>query len=130
MKFFAHIAVLSAFVLAAGVAQAQRARFSPEQMRERQESFNAELIEQLELSDDQTPMVAEILATALDERIEMMEEMRSGGGRPQGMREKMSAITNDTIEKLTDVLSEEQLAEYEKILAERPRRGRSTGRSS
>ncbi|GMQ82107.1 MAG: hypothetical protein BMS9Abin05_1549 [Rhodothermia bacterium] len=130
MKFFAHIAVLSVFVLTAGVAEAQRTRFSSEQMRERQESFNAELIEQLDLSDDQTLKVDEILAAALDARIEMIAEMRSGGRRRQGIREEMVAITDDTEEKLSEVLTDDQLEAYKKIRAERPRRDRSSGSGS
>jgi len=128
MKLLAQAAVLSIFLLTAGVAEAQRSRASPEQMRERQESFNAELIEQLELSDDQTPKVDEILATALDARIEMMEEMSGGGSRPEGMREKMTAITAETLEKMTEVLTDDQLEAYKKILEDRPQRRRRSGR--
>ena len=128
MKLLAQAAVLSIFLLTAGVAEAQRSRASPEQMRERQESFNAELIEQLELSDDQTPKVDEILATALDARIEMMEEMSGGGSRPEGMREKMAAITAETLEKMTEVLTDDQLEAYKKILEDRPQRRRRSGR--
>jgi len=117
------------FVLSAGVAQAQRGNFSPEQMRERQESANKELISQLELSDEQTPKVTEILTAALDARIEMMADMRGGGGRG-AMREKMAKMDEETTEKLVEVLSEDQMAKYKKILANRPRRGRGSVRPS
>ena len=130
MKKFAYIAIISIIVLSAGVAQAQRREFSPEQMRERQQEANEELIAQLELSDAQAPKVAEILSAALDVRIEMIEEIRSGEGRRQGMREKMAEINDETEASLADVLSEDQLEKYKKILAERPRRGRRNGPSN
>ena len=130
MKKFAYIAVISIIVLSAGVAQAQRREFSPEQMRERQQEANEELMAQLELSDEQTPKVAEILSAALDVRIEMIEEIRSGEGRRQGMREKMAEINDETEATLADVLSEDQMEKYNKILADRPRRGRRNGPSN
>ncbi|MCH8246394.1 MAG: hypothetical protein IH951_08305 [Bacteroidetes bacterium] len=130
MTKFAYIAVISIIVLSAGVAQAQRREFSPEQMRERQQEANEELMAQLELSDEQAPKVAEILSAALDVRIEMIEEIRSGEGRRQGMREKMAEINDETEASLADVLSENQMEKYNKILAERPRRGRRNGPSN
>ena len=130
MTKFAYIAVISMIVLSAGVAQAQRREFSPEQMRERQQEANEELMAQLELSDEQAPKVAEILSAALDVRIEMIEEIRSGEGRRQGMREKMAEINDETEASLADVLSEDQMEKYNKILAERPRRGRRNGPSN
>ena len=130
MKKFVYIAVISIIVLSAGVAQAQRREFSSEQMRERQQEANEELMAQLELSDEQAPMVAEILSAALDVRIEMIEEIRSGEGRRQGMREKMVEINDETEALLADVLSEDQMEKYNKILAERPRRGRRNGPSN
>lgn len=130
MTKFAYIAVISIIVLSAGVAQAQRREFSPEQMRERQQDTNEELMAQLELSDEQAPKVAEILSAALDVRIEMIEEIRSGEGRRQGMREKMAEINDETEASLADVLSEDQMEKYNKILAERPRRGRRNGPSN
>lgn len=130
MTKFAYIAVISMIVLSAGVAQAQRREFSPEQMRERQQDANEELMAQLELSDEQAPKVAEILSAALDVRIEMIEEIRSGEGRRQGMREKMAEINDETEASLADVLSEDQMEKYNKILAERPRRGRRNGPSN
>ena len=130
MTKFAYIAVISMIVLSAGVAQAQRREFSPEQMRERQQDANEELMAQLELSDEQAPKVAEILSAALDVRIEMIEEIRSGEGRRQGMREKMAEINDETEATLADVLSEDQMEKYNKILAERPRRGRRKGPSN
>lgn len=130
MTKFAYIAVISMIVLSAGVAQAQRREFSPEQMRERQQEANEELMAQLELSDEQAPKVAEILSAALDVRIEMIEEIRSGEGRRQGMREKMAEINDETEATLADMLSEDQMEKYNKILAERPRRGRRNGPSN
>ena len=130
MKKFAYIAVISIIVLSAGVAQAQRREFSSEQMRERQQEANEELMAQLVLSDEQAPKVAEILSAALDVRIEMIEEIRSGEGRRQGMREKMAEINDETEASLADVLSEDQMEKYKKILAERPRRGRRNGPSN
>lgn len=130
MTKFAYIAVISIIVLSAGVAQAQRREFSPEQMRERQQEANEELMAQLELSDEQAQKVAEILSAALDVRIEMIEEIRSGEGRRQGMREKMAEINDETEATLADVLSEDQMEKYNKILAERPRRGRRNGPSN
>ena len=130
MKKFVYIAVISIIVLSAGVAQAQRREFSSEQMRERQQEANEELIAQLELSDEQAPKVAEILSAALDVRIEMIEEIRSGEGRRQGMREKMAEINDETEASLADVLSEDQMEKYKKILTERPRRGRRNGPSN
>lgn len=130
MTKFAYIAVISIIVLSAGVAQAQRREFSPEQMRERQQEANEELMAQLELSDEQAQKVAEILSAALDVRIEMIEEIRSGEGRRQGMREKMAEINDETEATLADVLSEDQMEKYNKILADRPRRGRRNGPSN
>ena len=127
MKRFVYIAVISIFVVFASAAQAQRRGFSPEEMRERQQEANEELMAELELSDKQALKVEEILVSALESRIEMIEEVRSGGGQRDGIREKMGELNEDTAAKLAEILSEDQMEKYNKILSERPRRGRRNG---
>lgn len=115
--------VLVSFV---GVAQAQRGGFSPEQQRERAMAQAQEMVTQLELSEEQAPKFMEIMETALEKRLAFFEEMRSGGGGFQGMREKMQELNEDAIKTLEEsgVLTSEQFEKYKEILASRPQMGR------
>ncbi len=119
------LALLVVVVLTAGVAQAQRGNFSPEQMKQRLEEQNKAVMAQLELSDEQAPKVTEIMTLALDERMKLMADRTGGGG---GFREGMTALDEETTKKLAEVLTEDQLAKYKKILADRPQRRQGGGR--
>ena len=118
------LAVFAVIALTAGVVHAQRGNFSSEQMRARFEEQNKELVKQLGLTEEQTPKFMEIMTAAVDKRIEMIEEMRGGGGDRQGIREKMAALDEETTEKMAEVLTESQMKKYQEIQANRPRRRR------
>ncbi len=118
------LAVFAVIALTVGVVHAQRRNFSPEQMRARFEEQNKELVQELALTEEQTPKFMEIMTAAVDERIEMMAEMRGGGGDRQAIREKMVALDEETTEKLAEVLTEDQMKKYKEIQANRSQRRR------
>jgi hypothetical protein len=77
----------------------------------------------LGLSDAQTGQVETILAEQGKKRRALMQEARSGG-QSGGVRDKMFALRDETNARLAAVLSDEQLAQYEKLAAERRARMR------
>ena len=118
------LAVFAVIALTAGVVHAQRGNFSSEQMRARFEEQNKDLAQELALTEEQTTKFTEIMTAAVDIRIEMIAEMRSGGGGREAIREKMTALDEETTEKLAEVLTEDQMKKYKEIQANRPRRRR------
>ncbi len=81
-----------------------------------------ELTEQLELDEDQTSQIRELLAAQQEEARKMIEEARaSGQGRSamSGMRERMMGMRESTDTAIKAILSAEQTVKYEEMLATR-----------
>lgn len=91
----------------------------------------AELDELLDLSKDQEKQMYDILMTSMDNMMQMREEMRSGNGDRESMREKMMQVREEQNAKIKDTLSGEQFVKYEEYEQERRARrgqGRQGGR--
>ncbi|WP_456424624.1 hypothetical protein [Rhodocaloribacter sp.] len=120
----------------AAPAHAQRG-FSPERMKERMISEMEDTLARLGLEEATTAKVRPILTAGIEKRLALfreVREMRKQGGGNRGargaMREKMMKLEEETEKELADVLSEEQMAKYREIVAEKraarrggPRRG-------
>ena len=120
-KGITRLTVFFVIALTAGFVQAQR---TPEQMRQRFETQNKETIEQLALSEEQTPLVTKILDEGLEARMKLMES-RTGGGGNQGIREEMIILNEETTKKLSEVLTDVQMTKYKEIQESRQRRRRN-----
>ena len=129
-KFLSALIVMLLFVITADVALAQRGNISPEQLKERQYELNEEMMSRLNLSDEQAPKVSEILTTAVDLRIDVMTESRNSGGDRSAMREKMDKMDEKMKEELAEILTEDQMTLFRKLIGERPQRGRRGNRPS
>ena len=96
----------------------------PAAMKERLSAQKTEIIQLLKLSDEQLPLVSEILDRGIEQRSELMGNRSSDGF--SGMREKMEKIDSKTTEDLSAVLSEKQMEIYAKKMKDdrenRPRR--------
>ena len=114
--------MVAIFVFAgAALAQPPEGRRDPKQMIDRQVTA---MKERLKLTDDQVAKVKPILADSM----KSMMEMREKYGRPQpgeGPSEEMMAAMRknreDTNKKLSEVLTKDQMTEYEKMMSERRR---------
>jgi len=89
-----------------------------------------ELTQQLKLTDGQAGQIRELLAVQNEQSRKMIAEARaSGQGRSAfgAMRERMREMREDTHKKIKALLTAEQAATYEKMLAEQAeiRRGPS-----
>jgi len=121
MKRVGALLLLASISIAAAQAQGQR-RMSPEEQKEAFDANFAELTTALALSEEDAPVVKDILWTQQEKRNELLASMRgSGGGQfaRQGMREKMNELQADTNAQLADVLSEEQMEKFQAFQAER-----------
>jgi len=78
----------------------------------------------LELSSEQAVEVESILAGQGEKRRALMQEARSQGGFA-GVREDMIKLRDETNVMLSKILSEEQLAKYAELAAERRARMRA-----
>ena len=137
MKRFSVSLMIALFfgMLTAGSALAQqRGRANPEQMKERMTAQIDETIEGLALTGDRAETVKLILTTQGDKRIELQTAARPGGGQAgnedrraamTAIREQMSALDQETLTLLGDVLNEEELVKYAEIVqAQQPNRRR------
>lgn len=116
---------IAAMFVFAGVALAQPPEGRPEGRRDPQQMVDrqvAAMKDHLKLTDDQATKVKPIL---LDSMKSMMEIREKFGPPQQGERpseEMMTAMKKnreETTKKLGEVLSKEQMADYEKMLRER-----------
>ncbi len=86
-----------------------------------------EIITRLELEPEQLPVVRAVLEEAEDAREELRGEMVAGtAGRPDpsmmtSMRERMDELNESTKDRLSELLTVEQMAEYEEIAREAER---------
>ncbi len=79
----------------------------------------AQLSEQLELTEEQAVEVRKILEMQGEKRQEAFE---GAGGDRSAMRGIMQELQEETSLMLAEVLTDDQLAQYEEILAERRQR--------
>ena len=105
-----------------GAAQAQRPEGrDPKQMLDRQVTA---MKERLKLTDDQVAKVKPILADSMKSMMEMREKYgppQPGEGPSEEMMAAMRKNREDTNKKLSEVLSKDQMTEYEKMMSERRR---------
>lgn len=83
----------------------------------------ANLTERLDLSEEQVMALRPIFEEQFEARSELLEQTQAGGGRGE-MRTAMQARQAETDEKVKQVLTETQWAEYEKFMEERRSRRR------
>jgi Spy/CpxP family protein refolding chaperone len=81
----------------------------------RRGDFMQRMAEQLELTDDQKPKVNAILQDAMTKQRELFQQMRDGSLPREEARGKMQEIREATMSKLSEVLTEEQLARYREM---------------
>ncbi len=118
-------------------AHAQRGMLTPDQMKARMTTEMEDTLSKLGLDEATTAKVRPILTAGIEKRLALfreMREMREAGGGNRGargaMREKMMKLEEETEKELAGVLSEEQMAKYRELVAEKraarrrgPRRG-------
>ncbi len=105
-------------LLGAGLAAAQQRGGDPEQMADRQMTV---MKERLKLTADQEKKVRPIVVDNLKKNVELRKKYQvQQGQRPseEAMAE-MKKLREETTKKLSEVLSKEQMGEYEKMMAER-----------
>ncbi len=90
-------------------------------------------ISRLELDEATAENVRAVLMASIDERIALFKEtreMRANGNGDRNarraMRDRMMQLQQETGKKLAEILSDEQMARYRKIVAEK-RGGRRGG---
>ena len=86
----------------------------------------------LNLNEDQQAKVTAIQAEQRDEQTKLFQELRSSGGRFEGVREKMTALRTKYDSQIEALLTEDQKEKYKEIQAQRGQRGsrRPGGESS
>lgn len=118
--------VLAAAMALAGGAVAQQSDGQGRRgkMMERQLS---DMKEKLKLSDDQAQKVKTILSDSASKMRELRQKAEPGQPPSEEARTQMSKIREETHAKLSEVLSKEQMADYDKMMAERRRAGGKKG---
>jgi protein CpxP len=95
--------------------------FDPKEMAKRQ---TEQLTEELDLNKDQQKKVLELNEKYSEKMSAMFQDMRSGGGDREAMREKMGKMREEQNKEMKKLLTEDQYKKYEKYLEERrSRRG-------
>ena len=103
--FFSFIILFTAALLSTTAALAQMRRPSPE--------VQAKMLkDSLQLSDDQTAKITDILAEA---RKDQQDAMSANQGDRQAMRSAMMGIMKNTDKKITTLLSTEQAQKFESM---------------
>lgn len=103
--FFSFIILFTAALLSTTAALAQMRRPSPE--------VQAKMLkDSLQLSDDQTAKITDILAEA---RKDQQDAMSANQGDRQAMRSAMMGIMKNTDTKITTLLSTEQAQKFESM---------------
>jgi len=114
-------------VMAGSVFGQGRQRMSAEEQKQAFESGFVELVASLDLSEEVAPGVREVLWAQQEKRTELFASFRGSGSR-EGMREKMGALQEETLTALADLLTADQLEEYQEIQeAQRRNRGQRAG---
>lgn len=107
------------------VAQNRSQRdFDPKERAKRQ---TEELTKELDLNKDQQKKVLEMNEKYSEKMSAMFEDMRSGGGDREAMREKMGKLRDEQNKEMKKILTEDQYKKYEKYLEERRSRRGSGG---
>ena len=102
--FFSFIIFFTAALLSTTAALAQMRRPSPE--------VQAKMLkDSLQLSDDQTAKITDILAAQKDQQ----DAMSANQGDRQAMRSAMMGIMKNTDKKITTLLSTEQAQKFESM---------------
>ena len=91
-------------------------QMSPE---ERAKQQTAQIKEAVGLNADQEKKVLDLQVEQGKKQSKMFEEMQGGGGDMEGMREKMTAMREETSKKLKEILTADQWTKYEKWQEER-----------
>ncbi len=118
------LALLTSFWLALpALAQPSEA-----EMKQRMAAQTDTLVQTLALTADQEEPVRTILEENNTKRMELRNKARESGSF-MGLREDMAALNEETVAKLGEVLTEEQMAAYHKFMEEQrsQRRGRRPG---
>ena len=116
---------LAASLWLAPITSAQGRMGDPEQMKERMAARTDTLVKRLNLTAAQDEPVRAILTAHNDKQMELRNKARESGSF-MGMREDMAKLNEETAMKLGEVLTEEQMAAYNKFMEEQ--RGRRGGR--
>jgi periplasmic protein CpxP/Spy len=90
--------------------------FDPKEMAKRQ---TEQLTEELDLNKDQQKKVLELNEKYSEKMSAMFQDMRSGGGDREAMREKMGKMREEQNKEMKKLLTEDQYKKYEKYLEER-----------
>ena len=115
-------ALLLAFAATAAPVAAQEAVPNREAMTEQMQARMAEAKERLNLTDEQEQQVEAIFKENADKRAQIVEEGDFDGSRNfrkmRKFRGQMKELEKETTAQLAEVLTEEQMAEYELIKQE------------
>jgi len=88
----------------------------PKEMAQRQ---TEELKKALNLNKDQEKKVLALNQKSAEQMSALREEMMSGGGDREAMREKMTKFREEQTAEMKKILTEDQYKKYEKYLEER-----------
>jgi hypothetical protein len=104
----------------------QRGNFDPAQMVDRQVTA---MKDRLKLTDDQEKKVRTILTDSAKKSSDLRQKMEPGQPPSEETMAAMKKNREDTNKKLSEVLSKDQMTEYEKMMSEmRGRMGQGGGR--
>ncbi len=113
--------------LAASPASAQPENVDREAVAEQIQQRVLETKERLQITEEQAPVVQEILRESAERRFAILEKYGFGDGeRPslsfrekRKLRGEINNVNQDTLGRLSEVLTDDQLQEYKKIQEER-----------
>jgi len=127
-----HILILATMALtsvSAAQTNQEALAIDPETVHARAEAFVDNMVAELDLTEEQAAEVRAILAAGEDERRALLAELqavrdsddprRAKMQRMRGLRDGMRQHQRATREQLDGVLSDEQLAEYDALVAQR-----------
>lgn len=113
--------------LAASTISAQAENVDREAADEQIQQRVLETKERLQITEEQAPVVQEILKESAERRFAILEKYGFGDGeRPslnfrekRRLRSEINDVNEDTLERLSEILTDDQLEEYKKIQEER-----------
>lgn len=100
------------------LTEAQRAKYTETlntPRRRRPGDYMAELLAQLQLTETQAVEVRKILDAAQEQRDGLRATLMSKAGGPEGMREAMQKISEQTDAQLAAILTPEQMTRYQTV---------------
>lgn len=120
--------LLLVLVLGTSISIAQnrgeQRNMNPEDMAKNQ---TKELKEKLDLDSKQEKKVYELNLKSANKMVAMRDEMRSGNGDRDAMRQKMTELRNEQNKEMKKILSDDQYKKYEKYVEERRNNMRNRG---